>query len=153
MTFLSPKDAFRDRTRKRSQLSLAEGHKAALHGATALLWISGVVWLLYQYGPENHAVQSLCMKIHGAATMLFLMVFGTLFLQHVPLGWKRDRQRPSGVLLVSACAILVITGWALYYAGEETVRRASHWIHIVVGGALPAVIALHVWLGKRTELE
>src|ERR1039458_2680143 len=105
---------------------LGSAQKRALYSTLALLWLTGGVWLL---GEEGAPARSLCMKIHGAAAMFFLMVFGTLLLQYVPQGWKENRQRPTGSWLVGLCSILIITGWGLYYLGSEFLRRWTSWIH------------------------
>src|SRR5258705_13833468 len=74
-------------------LQLHPIQKRALHAATLLLWISGALWLALA---EGHDARPRWMKIHGAAAMGFLMVFGTLLLRHVPIGWKKKRERLSG---------------------------------------------------------
>ena len=47
--------------------------------------------------------------------------------------------------------ILTITGYGLYYAGGERLRAWTSWIHLAVGLALPLLLILHIWLGKRTR--
>src|SRR6516165_12761889 len=45
--------------------------------------------------------------------------------------------------------ILSVTGYGLYYAGGESLRAWTSWIHLAVGLALPLLLILHIWLGKR----
>ena len=44
---------------------------------------------------------------------------------------------------------IALTGYLLYYAGSETFRQQVSWMHLILGLCLPAVLALHVLLGKR----
>src|SRR5262245_38745050 len=94
--------------------------KRLLYLTTAVLWVSGAVWL---YLLETNPGRPLWMKLHGAAGMLFLILFGTLLFQHVPAGWEQDRQRPSGAWLFAICGVLIATGWGLYYIGGESLRH------------------------------
>jgi EamA domain-containing membrane protein RarD len=132
---------------KHSKLLLSPLQKRSLYGTTGLLWLSGAVWL---YLDEINPLK-LWMKLHGAAAMIFLMVFGSLLFHHVPNGWKQDRQRPSGVPLIVLCGILTITGWGLYYWASEAIRRWTSLLHTAVGLFLPVIISLHVWLGRRSS--
>jgi hypothetical protein len=81
--------------------------------------------------------------------MAFLVVFGTLVPQHLPSGWQQKRQRPSGLSLVVVCAILVLTGWGLYYLSDESLRTAVRLAHSVLGILLPVAMAAHVWRARR----
>jgi len=93
------------------------------------------------------------MKIHGAAAMAFLMVFGTLLFHHVPAGWEQQRQRPSGSFLLSISSILILTGWGLYYVGAEGLRHDISLVHSILGVVLPLLIFLHIRLGRRSDSD
>ncbi len=137
-------------------------HKKMLYGISALLWSSGVVWLYFRYcppmrcdfGPQSHPAQTLCLKLHGAAAMVFLVILGTL-LYHIPPGWRKKRQRPSGVSLLAVCCFLILTGWGLYYTGNERLRDLTSAIHSVLGVLLPLIIFLHVWriVHRRSKMK
>ena len=141
----------------RSKLPLTPTQKRALYLSSTVLWLSGVLWLCGEYwtaasngfGSGSHSGQAFWLKVHGAVAMLFLMVFGSLFIRHIPVGWQQRRQRPSGVPLLSVCAVLILTSWSLYYGGNEDVRHWTSLIHWGLGLALPVMIAVHVWLGRR----
>src|SRR6516165_12743693 len=47
--------------------------------------------------------------------------------------------------------ILSVTGYGLYYAGGESLRAWTSWIHLAVGLALRLLLVVHIWLGKRTR--
>jgi hypothetical protein len=133
--------------------------KRILYISTAFLWVSGLFWLYCKYfgqiqgefGQQASPIQPVMLEIPGAAAMIFLMIFGTLLLYHVPTGWEQKRQRPSGGFLLGICWILILTGWGLYYVGNETLRHWTSLIHIFVGVALPLLIYIHIQLGRRSE--
>jgi hypothetical protein len=132
---------------KRSHLELGSRQKSWLYGLTGLLWLSGTVWLVL---PQAHPAGPLSMRIHGAAAMGFLMAFGALLFEHVPRGWKDGRQRPTGAPLIILCGTLAVTGWGLYYLGNEAIRHWTRWIHSAFGVLFPIFLALHIWLGRQT---
>src|SRR5262245_15110306 len=110
--------------------------KRALYVVAALLWISGTCWLYFSYFASDGAsfsapgpAPALLPELHGAAAMAFLIAFGTLLPQHLPNGWQQRRQRPSGLALVAVCAILVLSGWGLYYLSDESLRTGTRLIH------------------------
>ena len=89
------------------------------------------------------------LRIHGAAAMAFLIVFGTLAQIHIRAGWRQRRNRLSGGFLVGTCLVLILTGWGLYYIGYEPLRQMGSFIHSYLGLLLPLVIYLHVLFSKR----
>jgi hypothetical protein len=91
------------------------------------------------------------MKIHGAAAMAILVLVGMLLNGHVRLAWGARRNRGNGSLFLGAFGLLTITGYGLYYVGGESLRAWTSWTHLAVGLALPLLLVLHIWLGKRTR--
>src|SRR4030095_13062442 len=91
------------------------------------------------------------MKIHGAAAMAILVLIGMLLIGHVRFAWRARRNRANGSVFLSALGILTITGYGLYYAGGERLRAWTSWIHLVVGLALPILLLIHIFLGRRTR--
>jgi hypothetical protein len=79
----------------------------------------------------------------------FLVLFGTLLPTHVQPGWRQKRQRPSGLSLITASAILALSGWGLYYVGQETLRNATSILHSVIGVVAPLLIEVHVRADRR----
>jgi hypothetical protein len=53
--------------------------------------------------------------------------------------------------ILSAFAVLTITGYGLYYAGGERLRAWTSWIDLAVGLALPILLLIHIFLGRRTR--
>ena len=142
---------------RRNSVKLTLRHKVWLHATTALLYLTGAVWTWSHYlraGAEEFggrsAVEPWMMKLHGAAAMGILVILGTLLPNHVRFAWHARRNRPNGVLLIAVLVFLIASGYGLYYFGDEHLRSWTSWSHLALGLALPAVIVLHIWSGRRS---
>ena len=127
-----------------------------LYTVLALLFLTGTAWAYWNYlvpeprDPEMSA-KTWAMKIHGGAAMAILVLLGMLLASHVPVAWRVRRNRGNGSFFLGVFGILTITGYGLYYAGGESLRAWSSWIHLGVGLVLPLFLIIHIWLGKRTR--
>jgi hypothetical protein len=144
------------RHKKKSAL-LGDRQKRILYGAFSLQWLTGALYLGDKYLrgwslPTASSTQSLLMKVHGAAAMVVAMVFGSLWLDHVPAGWAQNTKRPSGVILIGVIGFLMLTGWGLYYVGNEALRNWVGLLHWVVGLSIPLIIILHVRAARQKEM-
>lgn len=129
----------------------------------SVLFVSGALWLLTDRLKQTTAgevwsrLSASLLMLHGAAAMLMLVLFGSLMPFHVRVGWRRRRNRTTGTVMLAANAALIVTAFGLYYAGAERARDWASDLHIGVGFALPALLALHVLRGRRrrhaVELE
>lgn len=115
------------------------------------LWLSGAAWLLLHYfgqrqgafGPETNPVEPWMMKVHGLLLIPVLLGIGGMFVAHIPKGWSHSRQRVAGVALCAVLAVLIASGYLLYYVGEETARGWTSLAHWTIGLGLPAVFLWH----------
>ena len=116
-----------------------------------LLWLSGAAWLLLHYygqvagefGPETNPLEPWFLRVHGLVLIPALLGFGGLFVVHIPKGWKNSYQRNVGIALTAALATLIITGYMLYYVGDEWLRDWTSIIHWALGLAIPALFIWH----------
>jgi hypothetical protein len=127
-----------------------------LYGVVALLFLTGAAWAYWNVflpspGDFVRSAKAWAMKIHGAAAMAILVLVGMLLTGHVRFAWRARRNRGNGSLFLSAFTVLAVTGYGLYYAGGESLRAWTSWIHLAVGLALPLLLILHGWLGKKTR--
>jgi MFS family permease len=127
-----------------------------LYAVLALLFLSGVAWAYWNYlaasaGDFEASAKAWAMKIHGAAAMAILVLIGMILSAHVRFAWRARRNRANGSVFLSAFAVLTITGYGLYYAGGERLRAWTSWIHLAVGLALPVLLLIHIFLGKKTR--
>ncbi len=136
---------------------LARWHEWTLYLAIAGLTVSGSLWLLFHYfvsgeggfGFVTHPLEPWWLKIHGAFGMFGLVLLGSLVPNHVAKAWQRHRNRRTGGVNVATFVALVLTGYLLYYLGNETWRNVASVVHWVIGLALPVVTLIHVVAGKR----
>jgi cytochrome b561 len=141
----------------RFALRLDPRFRAALYGAFALLVVTGAVWLVADQlkdSPEGELwqhVSATMLMVHGGVAMITLLLLGALFAVHVRLGWRSGRNRLTGPAMLAFNAVLIVTAFALYYSGSDTMRPWMSDVHIAVGFALPALFVVHVLLGRRNR--
>lgn len=128
----------------------------SLYAVLSLLFLSGVAWAYWNYligspGDFEASAKAWAIKIHGAAAMGILVLIGMLLSAHVRFAWRARRNRGNGSVFLSAFAVLTITGYGLYYVGGERLRAWTSWIHLTVGLALPILLLMHIFLGRRTR--
>ena len=143
-------------SRRADSIRLGPWHQGAVYGATAALVVSGIIWLVLhyfltvpgEYGPQIHPLESWMLRLHGAAAMAGLIIYGSLLPVHIRRAWSIRRNIVLGIGLVAIMLLLTITGYLLYYSGDENTRpviSAAHWI---LGLAVPALLAWHVVSGR-----
>jgi hypothetical protein len=137
-------------------IRLKRFQRCFLYAVVALLFLSGTVWgywnyLIPQPGDFELSAKAWAMRIHGGAAMAILVLVGMLLSTHVRFAWRVRRNRGNGSLFLGVFGVLTVTGYGLYYAGSESLRAWSSWIHLAVGLTLPLLLILHIWLGKRTR--
>jgi hypothetical protein len=142
--------------RRADYVRLGPWHQGAVYAATAALAVSGIFWLILHYfnaqpgdyGPQIHPLEPWMLRMHGAAAMAGLVIYGSLLPVHIRRAWSMRRNIALGVGLVVFMLLLTITGYLLYYAGDVDTRpmiSAGHW---VLGLAIPALLIWHVVSGK-----
>jgi hypothetical protein len=129
----------------------------------ALLWLSGAAWLLLHYygqvqgefGPETNPLEPWFLRIHGLVLIPALLGFGGLFVVHMPKGWKNRYQRNLGIALTAVFVILIVSGYMLYYVGDEGLRDWTSIIHWVLGLGAPVLFIWHYLHGvtKRRAIK
>jgi hypothetical protein len=138
-------------------LRLEPGLRFWSYAAFATLLVTGVIWLIADTLKTSadeelwQAVGVNMLMLHGMAAMIALVLLGAVIALHVRYSWRAGKNRISGAVMVGANATLVATAWGLYYAGSDLLRTFVADVHIAVGIGLPALVATHVVLGRRTR--
>ncbi len=148
---------------RRARHLLAWGCIALL--ATGVAWLLGHdVWLQQTpFGPQPHPMVAWLLRAHGAIAWCVTLVGGVVWQVHVRPAWRGVRRRwrhahrirparhgrartASGVLLVSALAVLLASAIGLQYAPEESHAWLSvtHW---TLGLALAVALLWH-WIAR-----
>lgn len=142
-------------------MRLGKQHERWVYAIGGLLCLSGLGWLIAhfffggagEFGDGSNASEPWWLRIHGGAAMGFLIVLGTLLPGHIVRAWRLRKNRRTGILMLFFSAVLVLTGYALYYAGSETLRPWISAIHWSIGIAAGVGLPLHVWFGKRRRMH
>jgi hypothetical protein len=143
-------------------IKLSRRHQMALYSAFGALYVTGVAWYVLHddraaafFGGDGSdlPIQPILLQIHGAAAMLALLALGSLIPQHVKWAWKGRMNRSTGGLMISTQALLVLTGYALYYSGDENLREYASQVHFAIGACFPALLAWHIVEGRRRASE
>jgi len=87
--------------------------------------------------------------LHTCLAFLMMMIIGALWSVHMRAGWRRHRQRWSGLLLASTYLLLMATAVGIYYLSDETWANVAGLGHMLLGVALFAPFAWHAVLGWR----
>ena len=142
----------------RQSAKLAVWQKVLLIASGLCLFLSGIGWLLLHhygqitgpFGPEPNPFEPWFLRAHGLVLIPALLGFGSLFVAHMPKGWRFEKHRIVAVLLTTVVAILIASGYLLYYVGDDIAREWTSKIHWIVGLGLPVVFVWH-YIGRTTK--
>jgi len=133
---------------KHSQLRLSRFAELFVYLVFGLLLVTGVGWMFAQATPdEADRFPSLMLKVHGGVAMVALVLLGAL-INHMRKGWRARKNRASGLTLVLVILFLVLTGYGLYYAGDEQLRSLISQWHAWIGLTLFLLLPVHVLIGR-----
>ena len=155
------------RTHERAYQLLAERvrlgvpSRRALYAIIAVLVLSGIWWIGVHFAatwlaPHEDELQrlpqeALALKVHGAAAFAILLALGAMGAYHVRRGWGLRRNRSSGSVVVGACTVLVLSGYALYYLVTDANRAPISVLHWGLGLAFVPLLIAHIALGRRSR--
>lgn len=130
-----------------------------INGIGLGLWSSGTLWLVFHYfmqrkgefGPAPDPLEHWWLAAHGLFAFASLWLLGLLWGRHIVGAWKIGRHRISGVLLLGVLAVLIASGYLLYYSGSDETRSVVSLIHWTLGLALPLPFLVHRFLKTVRE--
>lgn len=118
----------------------------------ALLLSAGLsgaaLWLSQALAPGSERAAAWvgpCLKLHGFAAAVALVLLGMILAAHLGAAWKHGGRRPSGVPLLAVLLLISLNGWALYYTADEVLRPRMVLAHKVLAVLLPLFYAAHGW--------
>lgn len=89
---------------------------------------------------------------HAAGGFALLMLVGALWSVHMRSGWRRRRQRASGLVLGVLLLALAASAVVIYYAGDEAVGAAAAFLHLGLGVLLVLPFGWHWLRGRRSRV-
>ena len=109
-------------SRRADSIRLGPWHQGAVYGATAALVVSGIIWLVLhyfltvpgEYGPQIHPLEPWMLRLHGAAAMAGLIIYGSLLPVHVRRAWSIRRNIALGIGLVAFMLLLTAATFCLF---------------------------------------
>ena len=143
---------------KKRAFQLSPTHRRWLYLVSALLFLSGALWWLADFAVQRQwpgesfgrGSKPWLLKTHGGAAMAFLIVLGTLWPNHIRRAWQAGQNRISGSGLLTTLAVLILTGYGLYYLGDERWRDGAAMLHDSVGWLVGGVLAVHIYFGRHS---
>ena len=142
---------------KQRGLQLGRRHRRLLYAACLSLFISGTAWAWIQHLDEAGKAGDTLVKlkqpliaVHGFSAMTFVLLLGTLLVGHVRRAWHAHKNRKNGAFFLIAISLLTLSGYALYYIGDEHWRGWTSNLHLWLGVTAPALLILHIRQGRRS---
>ena len=145
------------RRRTPPRLYLTRRGKTAIYGVLGATWGSGILWLVVHYffasqgefGPEPHPLERWSLALHGAGAFATLLLGGWLWKAHVAPWWDSPNRRRSGIVLIVLGAVLIVSGYLLYYASGDALRDLIGKLHWIVGVLLALPVLVHALRSSR----
>lgn len=140
--------------------SLGRRRRWALYIVGTGVWLTGGLWLLFHYflvkqgefGPTANPLEPWWLKLHGAFAFAAVWMFGLLWGIHIAKLWPQIKRRWSGSLLTAVFVLLILSGYLLYYVGDDRIRPEISAVHWIVGLACPIFFVWHR-LKRRAALS
>lgn len=128
-----------------------------LYAVSLTLFLSGIGWAWIQHLDQVGRASDTLLRmktwliaVHGFSAMTFVLLLGTLLVSHVRRAWHARKNRPNGTFFLTTVSLLTLSGYALYYLGDESGRAAVSQFHLWLGVVAPVLLFWHIWSGKNT---
>jgi hypothetical protein len=123
------------------------------------LWVTGCWWLLLDqfvakrgpFGVTPHPLEPPLLLVHGVTAVLGMYLLGWISSRHVLRWWPGGLRRLSGTALALMLALLVISGFALFFVSDDEWQHAAAVIHEVLGVAVTLFAVQHWFFRGRDE--
>ncbi|MDA1331267.1 MAG: hypothetical protein O3A65_02170 [Proteobacteria bacterium] len=141
------------------RIKLGRYHTWFLYTVGGILTLSGALWLYLHYfiriegefGPIHHPMEHDLLSIHGIVAALMMIGFGSVLPGHVSRAWSMRRNLWTGIFMFTTMTVLSVSGYFLYYLGNESSREVTAIIHWVIGLTLPILAVVHIQRGLKSR--
>ncbi len=141
--------------------AMPNSERYALYAAFAVLWVSGVWWLILnvffseqgEFGTVPHAWQAPLLLMHGVVSVPVLYLIGWAAARHSCVQWRTGKRRVSGGSFAAALTVLVVSGFALFFLTRADAQAATALAHEVVGVMFALLLLEHWFFGRRKPAD
>ena len=129
-------------------LNLTGWQTKTLTACLVLLWISGLTWISIEYlgatiFSSGQSINTLILGLHGMLIIPTLIALGGLWVAHMPNGWRPDKKKLSGIILILFISGLILTGFILFYVNSLPIKTLTSFSHSLLGLILIPLIYWH----------
>ncbi|WP_441002859.1 hypothetical protein [Pseudocolwellia agarivorans] len=133
-------------------LTISKRYRYFFYCVLGLSLVTGVAFWVFRrffmvegdFGPESHFLQYPMLQIHGFSAFVMMMSLGAIFASHIPKTWSSKRARKSGLFILIATSLSIVSAYILYYLVSEDWHEWLGNGHAIVGILLPAILLLHI---------
>jgi len=138
--------------RSGTRVPMSRALRATVLAVCALLWLSGCAWLVVhfafaqqtQFGPLPNPAEAVLLRVHGIVAVAGVFLLGWVAAGHLIDRWGGSRNRLSGIVLAGSAALLVLSGYALYYT-TGALHEVAAAVHECLGVAALVAALAHWW--------
>jgi hypothetical protein len=144
------------RGRTPHHVRLSPAQRLSIYGIVGALWLTGSAWLILDqfftrhgtFGATPHPLEAPLLLLHGIIAILSMYSFGWITARHVLRWWPGRVRRWSGGGLAAFIAVLIVSGFALFFLTNDEWLHYSAVSHEVLGLAV-TLFALRHWFYRR----
>jgi hypothetical protein len=124
------------------------------------LWFSGCAWLILhqffakadQFGNIRHPWEPKTLLLHGVVAIAATYLLGWVAARHVAQAWRSANRRLSGGSYSSCIAVLVLSGFALFFLTDDRWQQNAALAHEILGVAFAFCAIQHWCFGRRMRV-
>jgi hypothetical protein len=147
----------RSADRAGSAARMPRRQRAAVLIVLGFLWLSGCLWLVLdeffakpgQFGRTPHP----WLMIHGIFALVTLYVLGWVTSRHIVRWWPGGLRRVSGGALTVFLALLVLSGFALFFVSDDRWQGVAATSHDILGLAVTVFAVQHWFFARRRVMR
>src|SRR5277367_6441974 len=130
--------------RRAHSVRMPRRRRVAVYLIVGVVWATGCLWLYLdqfqarrdQFGITPHPLESPILLVHGIVAILSMYLFGWIGARHILRWWAGGLRRVSGSALAAVLAVLIISGFALFFLIDDRLQHLAAVIHEVLGLAV-----------------
>jgi hypothetical protein len=135
--------------------------RAAIFAVFGALWFSGCLWLCLhqffarggQFGATPHPWEPSVLLLHGVIAILSMYLLGWITARHILHFWSRRLRQLSGGVLAAFLALLVLSGFALFFLSDDQWQYVAASIHDALGVGVTVFGVQHWFFARPSDTE